>query len=129
MNAEIDLLWCEAGEHPAHELGREDLGQDGAGDQHGGHHGDDDGESLLRILLALFREETGVDRDKSDRSGASRDDVVEPVGQSKRGDVSVGLLAGSESIGNVGFADVSDGARERDGRHQKQRGRKGGVLM
>ena len=66
MNTEIDLLGSEAGKHPADELGSEDFGQDGAGNQHGGHHGDNDRESLLRVVLAFFGEEAGVDGDKSD---------------------------------------------------------------
>ena len=129
MNAEPHLLGREAVEHPAGELRREDLGQDGAGDEHRGHHGNDDGESFLRILLALFRQKPGVDGDEGDRSGAAGDDVVEPVGEGEGGDVGVGLLSGAESVGDVGLADVSDHARERDGRHQQQRCRKRRVLV
>jgi len=110
-------------------LRREDLSHYGAGDEHGGHHGNDDGESLLRVLLALFRQKTGIDGDECDRGGATGNDVVEPVGQGEGGDVCVGLLPGAEGVGDVGLADVSDHARERDGRHQQQRRRKRRVLV
>src|SRR5258706_2244052 len=129
MNTELHLLRREAVEHPTGELRREDLGHNGAGDEHGGHHGDDDGECFLRVLLALFREKAGIDGDERDRSGAAGHDVVEPVGQSECSDVGVGLLPGTESVGDVGLADVSDYARERDGAHQQQRRREGGVLV
>jgi len=129
MNTELQLLGREAVEHPAGELRGEDFGYDGAGDEHRGHHSDDDGESLLGVVLALLRQKAGVDGDESDRGGAAGDDVVEPVGQGEGGYVGVGLLSGAESVGDVGLADVSDHARERDGRHQQQRRRKRGVLV
>ncbi len=110
MNAELHLLGREAVEHPAGELRGEDLGQDGAGDEHRGHHGDDDGESFLRVVLALFGQKTGIDGDESDRGGAAGDDVIEPVGQGEGGYVGVGLLSGAEGVGDVGLADVSDHA-------------------
>ena len=120
MNAESQLLGREAVEHPTGELRGEDLGEDGACDQHRGHHRNDDGESFLGVLLALFRQKPGIDGDECDGGGAAGDDVVEPVGEGESGDVGVGLLTGAEGVGDVGLADVSDHARERDGRHQQQ---------
>ena len=98
-------------------------------DQHHGHHGDDDGESFLRIGSRFSGEEAGVDRDERDRRCAAGDEVVEPIGQGEGGDVGVGLRAGTEGLGDVGFADVSDDARDHDGGHQQQRCGKRGVLM
>lgn len=129
MNAEAHLLRVEAAEHPTGELRCEDFGDDRPGDEHGGHDGDDDGESFLRVLLAFFGEKSRIDGDECDGGGAAGDDVVEPVGQGESGDVGVGHLSGAESVGDVGLADVSDDAREGDGRHQQQRRGEGGVLV
>ncbi len=54
MHAKLHLLRLEVGNHPADDLQGEDLGQNGARDQHRGHHRDYDGECLLRIRFALL---------------------------------------------------------------------------
>src|SRR5271165_709998 len=129
MHAELHLLGREAVEEPGDELRGEDLGDYGAGYEHGGHYSNDDVESFLRVVLALFRKKPCIDGDECDGGGAAGDDVVEPVGQGEGGYVGVGLLSGTKGVGDVGLADVSDDAREGDGRHQQQRRRKGGMLV
>ncbi len=129
VNAEIELIGVETAEQVALDLRSEDFGEDGADPQHDRHHGDDDGEGLLRVLFFVLREEAGVDGNEGDGGGAAGDNVVQPVGNGETGDVGIGLRAGAEGPGDVGLADVSDDARRHDGRHQQQRGRKGAVLV
>src|ERR1035438_10190051 len=129
MNAELHLGGREAVEHPSGELRREDFGEDCASDQDRGHYGDDDGEGFLRVRLALFGQEPRVDGDEGDGGGASGDDVVEPVGEGEGGYVGGGLLAGTEGVGDVGLADVSDDALQGDGRLQQESRGERGVLV
>ena len=129
MDSQVHLRGREAVKHPAHELRREDFGEDGAHDHDRSHDRDDDGKGFLRVGIALLREKSRIDRDEGDRSRAPGHDVVEPVGQREGGDVGVGLRACAEGVGDVGLADVADHAREHDRRHQQQRGREGRVLV
>ena len=91
MDGQVDLRGREAVKHPAHELRRKDFSDDRSNDHHRSHHCDDDGEGLLRVGVALFREEPRIDRDEGNRSRAPGHDVIEPVGQGEGGDVGVGL--------------------------------------
>ena len=129
MDGQIHLRGRETVKHPAHELRRKDFGDDRAHDHHRGHDRDDDGKSLLRVGVALLREKPRIDGDECNGGRAPGHDVVEPVGQGEGGDVSVGLRACAEGIGDVGLADVADHAREHDRRHQQQRGRESRVLV
>src|SRR5271163_3945505 len=113
MHTELHLLGREAGNDAMDQLRGEDFCEDGSGDQNRGHYGDDDGESFLRVLLALFSEEPRVDGDEGDRGRASGDDVVEKIGQGEGSSVGVDQLSRSEGIGDIGFANVSDDAGER----------------
>ncbi len=79
------------------------------------------GEEAVELYRAAEQAEPG--RYRADL------DVVKPVWEGEGGYVGVRLLAGTESVGDVGLANVSDHARERDGRHQQQRCRKRRVLV
>ena len=86
-------------------------------------------KALLRFLVAAPRGVAGVDGDEGDRRGATRQDVVEEVGQVEGADVGVGMESGAERPRDVGLAQITDDARQHDRDHQQQRGRQLGVLM
>ena len=129
MNAKRHLLRRKAGDDSTNQLRRENLRESGARDKRGRHHRNNDGESFLRVPLALFRQKPRIDGNECDRSCAARDDVVEKVGQGERRAIGVDQLSRAKRVGDVSLADVSDHARERDGSHQQQCRREGGVLV
>ena len=129
VDAKLHLLRIELGEEKARNLGRKDFRQDNPDSQHGGHHGDDDRESLLRLAFLFLREKAGVDRNEGDGSSSAGHQVVQPVGNCEAGDVGVGRRSGAERVGNVGLAHVADHPREHDRRHEQQGGGKSAVLV
>ena len=58
--AELELPRVEAVEHPAFNRRREKLGATDPDQQDGCHHRDDDRERLLRVVLALLGQKTGI---------------------------------------------------------------------
>ena len=129
MNAKVDLIRLEVFDEPAHELGRVDFREDRAHDHYRGHDRDDDGECFLRVVVALLGQESRIDGDECNGGRAAGHNVVQEVGQGKRGNIGVGLRSGAEGEGNVGLAGVADHARERDRAHQQDGRRERRMLV
>ena len=115
--------------HPADELRREHFRDDRADDHHRRHHGNHHGKSFLRVSVPFFGQKSCIDGDECNRSRAPSHNVVEPIRQRKRRDVSVGLAARPEGIGDVSLAHIPDHPREHYRSHEQHRGREGRVLV
>ena len=129
MDGQVHLRGGKAVKHPAHKLRREDFSNDRPHDHYCAHDRNNYGEGLLRVGIALFRQEPRIDGDECNRRSAPGHDVVEPVRQGEGGDVGVGLRAGAEGVGDVSLANVADHARQHHRRHQQQCGRERRVLV
>jgi hypothetical protein len=80
-------------------------------------------------VFLFFGKEASVDRDKSDRYRATRENVIQKVGDGEARIISIRERAGSEGPCDIHLPHITNHAGEHDCRHQQQRCGKCCVLV